>query len=55
MLRAFRQTANRIQPLSKLKAERRQYTVQELSGNKWLLPDESTVVRHNFSGSFINF
>jgi hypothetical protein len=44
MLRAFRLTQKRLQPLARARAERRQYTVEELSGNKWHFPDEDTSV-----------
>lgn len=47
MLRAFRNASKKLQPLARAKPQRRQYTIEELSGNKWLFPDEDTSVSLN--------
>lgn len=45
MIRALRGAQTSVQSFARATKERRQYTLEELKSNKWLLPDESCEVR----------
>lgn len=47
MLKRILRTGQKLTPLVRARKERRQYTVEELSNNKWHFPDEDCSVKKN--------
>lgn len=45
MLRKLLKRTQRLHPISRARKERRQYTVEELSNNNWIFPDEDCSVK----------
>lgn len=55
MLRKLLKTSQRLAPMARARKERRQYTVEELSNNNWIFPDEDCSVMTPYSFKQFSF